>query len=88
MKVKELDVNNPNIQKCFKYLQEYDPQNCLLLSHLLEGIYEIAQRMSITSFVIQSPLWIPVGLAIDLQLKLMRMKERIMIDLSGTGVNM
>ncbi len=36
LKVKELDINNPNVQKCFNYLQEYDPQNCLLLDNLEE----------------------------------------------------
>ncbi len=38
MKVKELDLKNDNVKRCFNYLQEYDPQNCLLLDNLLEGI--------------------------------------------------
>ena len=46
MKVTELDVNNENVQRCFKYLQEYDPHNCLLLDNLLEGIYSISYDMS------------------------------------------
>ena len=39
-----------NVQKYFKYLQEYDPKNCLLLEALLEGIYQIVKRMSIIPF--------------------------------------
>ena len=47
MKIKELNITSNNVQKCFKYLQRYDHQNCLLLDNLLKGIYSIAEKISI-----------------------------------------
>ena len=50
MKVKELDVNDENVQRCFRYLQEYDSQNCLLLDYLLKEMYLMARKISTTKF--------------------------------------
>lgn len=46
MRIKALDLGNNNVKRCFKYLQENDIKNYLLLNHLLEHIYFIAQNIS------------------------------------------
>ena len=50
-------MNNPNVRRCFVYLQSYDPQNCLLLDNLLKGIYSIAETISADNFATKKRLY-------------------------------